>query len=325
MPVTPISASEPAEVRCRYATGSLGFEKRGCGESLGGSGGLFVLPALFVLTEARHAPLRRPRGGSSGPAAPRPRAVGSLPPRPARGAAPAPGPAPAAAAAAAPPAAFGPLGRVHRGGARPLGLRPHLRPRPRRPGRAPGRRPPEPRPGRRGRPPLRGRAAAGAVPHARLAGGRVLRAGPRLGSRGAREPCSLPPGRAPGPRGGGRAGALGLPRDAGSGHHRPRRAPRGGRPLRPPSRVPLGARGPGHRPPGPVGGGGTLAGRGAQGPGAASCPGDRHGALGPVWSPRGPEEGPGRARSPRWAPRGGGRSAAARAGRVAEGSVCAQR
>lgn len=265
-------------------------------------GGLIVLPALFMLTEAGYDHLRSPRAWSPGTPALRPQVVGSIPSRPLPGATLASAPAAAAATAAPPSAAFSPLHGIDSGGARPLGLRPHLRPSPPGPGRTPGRRPPEPRrsPGRR--PPLRGGAAAGAVPDAGLAGRRVLRAGPRPGSRGSRgscESCCLPAGRTPCARGGGHAGALGLPGDAGSGHDGPRPDARGRCPLCPPSRVPLGTRGPGHRSPGPVGGGGTLTSHGTQGPGSASCPGDRHGALGSVWSPGGPEESPGRAQSQR--------------------------
>lgn len=253
-------------------------------------------PALLVLTEAGNE-CRRPRGRASRPPAPRPRALGPIPAGPPRG--PAPARASAPAAPAAPPAALGPPRCIHSGGAGPLDLRPHLRPRPPGPGRPPGRRPPEPRPCPGRRPPLRGRAAVRAVPDARLAGGSVLRAGPRLWSCGSGESCSLPAGRTTSPGGRGRAGALGLPRDAGGGHDSSHSNASGGCPLCPPSLVPLGTGRPGHRPPGPVGGGRTSTVHGAQGPGSACCPGDLHAAVGPVRSPGGTEEGPRRTQSQR--------------------------
>lgn len=249
-----------------------------------------------MLPEARNDSLRPPRRWASGPPALRPRVVGSVSARPSPD--PASAGAPAAAAAAA-PATLCPLRRLQSRGAGALGLRSHLCPSPPRPGRPPGRRPPEPRRCPGGRPSLRGRAAARAVPDAWLAGGGVFRAHPRLGPRGAGEPRGLPSGRAISPRGGGCVGALGLPWDAGGGNHGPRGDARGGCPLCPAARLPLGARGAGDRPPGPVGGGGTLTVHGAQGPGSARCLGDLHGALGPVWSPGSPEEGPGWAQSQR--------------------------
>lgn len=250
-------------------------------------------PAGSGFAEASDDGAHPPRERASRRPALRPRAARSPQPRPPAG--PALAGAPPLPTPAALRAALCLSRRVQSGGAGPLGVRPHLRPGASGPGRAPGRRPPEPRSRPARRPAFRGRAAAGAVPHARVAGGRVLCALPRLGPRGPREPCSLPASRATSPRGWGDAGALGLPRDAGRRHHGPRRDPCRGRSLRPPSRLPLGARGPCHRPPGPVGGGGTSSVHCTQGPRPARCSGDFHGALGSVRSPGGPEESPGRA------------------------------